>query len=52
MREQGFKKRRGRPKQRWYQEVKEDIETIGVTDWGNRAKDWKKWGEVAKKIEG
>ncbi|KAI4466142.1 hypothetical protein MML48_3g00011100 [Holotrichia oblita] len=42
----GAKKRRGRPKERWYQQVTEDIEKIGTSDWRDRAKDRRKWREV------
>lgn len=36
--EVGGKKTSGRPKERWYQQAKADIEKIGVSDRKNRAK--------------
>nr|CAH7760928.1 unnamed protein product [Callosobruchus chinensis] len=47
----GGKRNRGRPRRKWLQAVKEDLEKLGVHNWESQARDRKKWQMIAKKIE-
>lgn len=48
---EGGKKRRGRPRKKWLEEVKEDMRRIGVMNWTEEAKDRRKWRERVKELE-
>lgn len=37
------RRRKGRPKEKWYSAVKKDLTQLQVTNWENRAQDKKKW---------
>ncbi|CAG9829791.1 unnamed protein product [Diabrotica balteata] len=46
----GGRKRRGRPRSKWLQEVEEDLQRAGVSEWRGRTRDRKKWRDIVKKI--
>ena len=44
-------RKRGRPKVRWEEQVKEDLGKIGILEWRNKVKDRNKWKEIVKKAK-
>ena len=48
---EGAKHRKGRPKKKWLENVKEDIRLLKVQDWEERIKDRSKWGKIVKNVE-
>lgn len=47
----GGRKRRGRPKKKWVDMVKIDLESIGVEDWKKAAEDRQRWRAIVKTME-
>lgn len=45
------KRKRGRPKKKWLQEVQKDLEDVNVTDWKKSATNRTSWKQVVEKIE-
>ncbi|VEN37593.1 unnamed protein product [Callosobruchus maculatus] len=48
----GMKKRRGRPKSRWRQQVEEDLKTIGIEKWNQEVTNKKKWRKITYQAMG
>ncbi|KAI4455260.1 hypothetical protein MML48_9g00016407 [Holotrichia oblita] len=46
----GGKKRRGRPRSKWLEEVVEDVRRAGVNNWQAKTKDRKRWKEISQKV--
>ncbi|KAI4464161.1 hypothetical protein MML48_3g00008977 [Holotrichia oblita] len=46
----GGKKRRGRPRSKWLEEVVEDVRGAGVSNWQEKTKDRKRWKEISHKV--
>lgn len=47
----GGKRRRGRPRKKWLEEVLKDMRQVGVRDWKNEALDRKRWKRRVKNLE-
>lgn len=47
----GGKKSRGRPRKKWVEAVKRDLDSIGVKDWRRAAEDRPGWRAIVKKME-
>lgn len=45
------KRRRGRPRKTWMEEVKRDLTNIGIKRWEEKTKDRKTWQEITHKIK-
>src|SRR5436190_23604898 len=43
---QDGKKKRGRPKKRWLDEVEKDLEKLGIKNWKTKARNKKEWKEI------
>ena len=48
---EGGKKRRGRPKKKWLEAVKEDAEGLGVTDWKGMTQNRPAWKGLVTRME-
>lgn len=48
----GARKRRGRPRARWQEEVKKDMREAGITDWREKTKDKKGWRRTVNQAMG
>ncbi|KAI4462404.1 hypothetical protein MML48_4g00015188 [Holotrichia oblita] len=46
----GGKKRRGRPRSKWLEEVVADVRRAGVNNWQEKTKDRKRWKEISQKV--
>lgn len=44
------KRKKGRPRKRWYENAEEDLKSLNVADWRSRAKDRKTWKDVVKRF--
>jgi len=44
-------KRRGRPRERWKEEVERDLEVLGVRRWKELVADWKKWKDIVRQAK-
>ncbi|XP_018571127.1 uncharacterized protein LOC108910870 [Anoplophora glabripennis] len=47
---EGGKRRRGRPRKRWLEEVTKDVRDVGVRDWKEEALDRKRWERRVKDL--
>lgn len=47
---EGGKKKRGRPRKKWMDAVKEDLRQIGIEDWTRSARDRIKWRNIIRQI--
>jgi hypothetical protein len=45
------RRRRGRPRKRWLDDLEEDLRKLGVKGWRRKAEDREEWRHVAKKAE-
>jgi hypothetical protein len=45
------KRRRGKPRKRWKQEVERDLEVLGVRRWRELATDRKKWQDIVRQAK-
>ena len=41
----------GRPRQRWQEDVKEDLKKLKIKNWKETAKDRKTWRDLAEKVK-
>ncbi|XP_063919421.1 uncharacterized protein LOC135134627 [Zophobas morio] len=48
----GGKKKRGRPKLKWIDDVRKDLQNLGIEDWRSKAADRNKWKIIVKKAQG
>lgn len=49
------RRRRGRPRKRWYDDMEEDLERMGIRNWKSKAMDRDEWSlviEEAKVLQG
>ena len=45
------KRRRGRPRKRWKEEIERDLQVLGVRRWTELLADRKKWKEIVRQAK-
>ena len=45
------KRRRGRPRKRWKEEVERDLQVLGVRRWSELVADRKKWKDIVRQAK-
>jgi hypothetical protein len=45
------RKKRGRPKVRWLDDVQEDLREVGIEGWRRKAQDWDQWRRIAQEAK-
>ena len=46
----GGRRRRGRPRSKWLQEVMDDLDRAGITDWEEKTENRKLWREISREV--
>ncbi|KAJ3652344.1 hypothetical protein Zmor_018319 [Zophobas morio] len=49
---QGGKKKKGRPKLRWLENVETDLWEMGIEDWKSKAANRNQWRAIVRKAQG
>jgi len=49
--EQEGMRRRGRPRERWKEEVERDLQVLGVRRWRELVADGKKWKDIVRQVK-
>ena len=45
------KRNRGRPRKRWIEGIKEDIQIVGIRGWGKLCKERAEWEKITEKVK-